>query len=340
MIQDALKKVIEGKGLSQDEAKTVMGEIMRGEATPALLAALLTALRMKGETADEIAGFAGEMRAHAVPIRAKKAPVVDTCGTGGDASGSFNVSTVSAFVVAGAGVTVAKHGNRSVSSSCGSADVLEACGGKIDLAPPQAEACLNGVGFAFLFAPLFHPAMKNVMPVRKELGVRTVFNILGPLTNPAGATAQVLGVFKPELTEVMADVLGRLGCERAFVVHGRDGLDEFTISGPTKVSEWAGGRVKTYEITPEEIGFSRAPRESVRGGTAAENAAILTAILEGREKGPKRDVVLLNAAAALAAAGKAPSIKEALPAAQKSIDSGAAKSKLEQFVSFSREVGL
>ena len=334
MIHDALKKVIDKKNLTQDEAKAVMGEIMSGQTSPALMAALLTALRMKGETAEEISGFASEMRRQAVQIRAERLPVVDTCGTGGDASGSFNVSTVSAFVVAGAGVTVAKHGNRSVSSSCGSADVLEACGAKIDLAPSIAEKCLNEVGVAFLFAPLFHPSMKNVMPTRKELGVRTVFNILGPLTNPAGATAQVLGVFRSELTEIMADVLGRLGCRRAFVVHGKDGLDEFTISDATKVSEWADGKVSTYELTPEALGISRAPRDSVRGGTAAENAAILKSILDGTEKGPKRDVVLLNAAAALVAADKAATLKDGVAAAQKSIDSGAAKSKLEKFVAY------
>ena len=334
MIQDALKKVVERKNLTQDESTAVMGEIMRGEASPALLAALLTALRLKGETAEEIAGFAGEMRAHAHQIKAKNQPVVDTCGTGGDASGSFNVSTVAAFIVAGAGVTVAKHGNRSVSSKCGSADVLEACGAKIDWPPAQAEKCLNEVGVAFLFAPLFHPAMKNVMPVRKELGIRTVFNILGPLTNPAGATGQILGVFKPELTEIMADVLGRLGCKRAFVVHGHDGLDEFTLSDATRVSELNTGQIKTYDVTPEELGLTRAPRETVRGGTAADNAAILKAILSGADKGPRRDVVLMNAAAALVTAGRAADLKSGLAAAQKSIDSGTAHSKLEQFVNF------
>ena len=322
-----------------------MSAILNGQATDAQIAALLVALHMKGETVEEIVGFAEAIRAAAAPLvlerdsaldvsDTERDALVDTCGTGGDASGTFNISTATALTVAGAGVRVAKHGNRSVTSKCGSADVMEALGININLPPARVAACLEQVGIAFLFAPAMHSAMKYVQPARRELRLRTVFNLLGPLTNPAHASAQVVGVYSAELVEKVAEALSMLGLTRALVVHGRDGLDEITVTGPTRVAEVRNGRVTGYEVTPEQFGIERSPMESMMGGDAAENAAIIRSVLNG-EKSPKRDVVLLNAAAALVAAGRVDAIAEGLPMAAESIDSGAAGEKLRALVEFS-----
>src|SRR5690625_971074 len=305
-----------------------MDEIMSGHATPSQIAAYITALRSKGETVDEIAGSAQVMRAKANQIRPQAKRLVDTCGTGGDGSRTFNISTAAAFVAAGAGATVAKHGGRSVSSQCGSADVLEHLGIRIDLTPQQVQQCIDDVGIGFLFAPLFHGAMKHAVNPRKEIGIRTIFNILGPLTNPAGAHVQVVGVYKPELTPVLAEVLGRLGVEMAYVVHGLDRLDEISLSAPTQVSLLQDGAVTTSIISPEDLGVRSAAREALVGGDSAENAQIIQAILAG-ENGPPRDIVILNAAAALVVAGLAPDLKAGVAVASESIDSGRARAKLE-----------
>lgn len=345
MILEALHQVANHRrSLSRDEAREVMSEILGGGATDAQIAALLVALHMKGETVEEIVGFAEAIRAAATPLElsrnsaldvsgTERDALVDTCGTGGDASGTFNISTATALTVAGAGVRVAKHGNRSVTSKCGSADVVEALGVKIDLPPDRVAACLDQVGIAFLFAPAMHSAMKYVQPARRELRLRTVFNLLGPLTNPAHASAQVVGVYSSDLVEKVAEALRLLGLRRALVVHGMDGLDEITITGATKIAEVRDGAVRKYEVMPELFGMKRAPMESLTGGDAVENAAIIRAIVSG-EKSPKRDVVLLNAAAALVAAGRADSIVEALPIAAESLDSGAARAKLNKLVEF------
>lgn len=334
MIVEAIKRVVEKQDLTQEEAQQTMEEIMGGEATPAQIAALITALRMKGETVEEITGFAETMRAFATKIKPKTTGTVDTCGTGGDASNTFNISTTAAFVVAGAGTPVAKHGNRSVSSQCGSADVLEALGVKIDLEPGKVAQCIDEVGIGFLFAPSFHPAMRFAAPVRKEIGIRTVFNILGPLTNPAGATAQVLGVYDPDLRETMARVLDKLGVKRALVVHGAGGLDELSLVGESLISELKENRVSSYSIGPADFGFQEASLEQLRGGSKEENASILRAVLSGK-RGPQRDIVLLNAAAALVASGKAVDLKRGIEVAAQSVDSGAAKEKLEALIEFS-----
>ena len=321
-----------------------MSEILSGGATDAQIGALLVALHMKGETVEEIVGFAEAIRAAATPLEltrnsaldvsgTERDALVDTCGTGGDASGTFNISTATALTLAGAGVRVAKHGNRSVTSKCGSADVVESLGVKIDLPADRVAACLDQVGIAFLFAPAMHSAMKYVQPVRRELRLRTVFNLLGPLTNPAHASAQVVGVYSSDLVEKVAEALRLLGLRRALVVHGMDGLDEITITGATKIAEVRDGVVRKYEVMPELFGMKRAPMESLAGGDATANAAIIRAILSG-EKSPKRDVVLLNAAAALVAAGRADSIMDGLPAAAESLDSGAAQAKLNKLVEF------
>ncbi len=343
MITDALHRIANhGQSLSRDEARAVMAEILAGECTDAQIAALLVALHMKGETVEEIVGFAEAIRAAAAPLPIHqnstvdvsgtgRDALVDTCGTGGDASGTFNISTATAFVVAGAGVRVAKHGNRSVTSKCGSADVMEALGVNINLPPTRLAACLAQVGIAFLFAPAMHSAMKYVQPARRELRLRTVFNLLGPLTNPARASAQVVGVYSLELVEKLAEVLSMLGLHRAVVVHGLDGLDEITVTGPTRVAEVREGSVHTYEVTPEEFGMKRAVIDDISGGDAAANAVIIREVLGGK-KSPRRDVVLLNAAAALVAASKADHLAEALPLAARSIDSGAAAVKLEALV--------
>ncbi len=332
--KEAISAVVEGRSLSEDEAAAVMEELMAGEASPAQTAALLTALRMRGETVEEIAGFARVMREKATRVEVGL-PLVDTCGTGGDGKGTFNVSTTAAFVAAGAGQAVAKHGNRAASSGCGSADLLEALGVNINLNAAQVANSIEEVGMGFMFAPMFHPSMKFVAPVRREIGIRTVFNILGPLTNPAGATRQVLGVADPVAAGKMAQALGRLGCQRAMVVHGRDGMDELSLSAPTEVWDVQGSGIKTYVVDAEELGLPRHDLSAVRGGDAEANAAITRAVLEG-ERGPARDVAVLNAAAALMVSGCAEDLKEGLALAATSIDSGAARAKLAALVEFSQ----
>lgn len=327
MIKEAISILIEKIDLSEAEMAEAMREIMEGKATDAQIGAFLTALRLKGETIDEITGAAKVMREKALSIKAP-AGTVDTCGTGGDMAHTFNISTTAAFIVSGAGIPVAKHGNRSVSSKSGSADVLQALGVNIELPPEKIEKSLIEVGFGFLFAPFFHGAMKYALGPRREIGIRTVFNILGPLTNPAGAKYQVLGVYSSDLTETMAKVLGNLGCIHAFVVHGEDGLDEITITGKTKVSELKGGKVENYFIEPSDFGIKTGSIEDLLGGESKENAEITINILKG-EKGPKRDIVLLNASAAIVASGKATDLKEGIAIAERSIDSGAALRKLE-----------
>ncbi|MDC4204624.1 MAG: anthranilate phosphoribosyltransferase [Candidatus Manganitrophus sp.] len=328
MIKEAIAKVVERIDLKEEEAEQVMREIMEGKATPAQIASYITALRMKGESVAEITGSAKVMREKAVRVRVSDPMVVDTCGTGGDRLHTFNISTTVAFVVAGCGVTVAKHGNRSVSSSCGSADVLKTLGIQIDLPPERVEACINDIGIGFLFAPLFHGAMKHAVAPRQETGIRTIFNILGPLTNPAGATVQVLGVFSSIYTELMAQVLLNLGSRHCFVVHGADGLDEITITGKSRISEGKGGRVLTYPLEPKDFQLPGGSLKDLAGGNADVNAAILLDILKG-EQGPKRDVVLMNAAPALVAVGKAKTLQEGVHLAEESIDSGRAMGKLE-----------
>ncbi len=338
MIREAIDAMVnQGRGLSEGEAAGAMRGIMSGEATPAQIGALLIALRMKGETVEEIAGMARVMREHALRVDVK-GPLLDTCGTGGDAKGTFNVSTAAAFVAAGAGVRVAKHGNRAMSSACGSADVLEALGAKIDLTPEQVSQCIREVGIGFMFAQAFHPAMKHAAGPRRELGVRTVFNILGPLTNPAGARAQLLGVARPELAPKMAAVLQRLGSQHALVVHGEDGLDELSLSGPSTIHEVREGEIRRYTVSPEELGLKRAPLEAIRGGSPQENAAALRAVLDGN-RGPLREIVVLNAAAALVAADAVADLREGARLAEEAIDSGAAKERLERFVEITRSFG-
>lgn len=328
MIKEAIKLSVEGKDLSEEQMISAMRDIMEGKATDAQIGAFLTALRMKGETVEEITGAARVMREKVAAIKAP-AYTVDTCGTGGDMSHTFNISTTAALVVAACGVPVAKHGNRSVSSSCGSADVLEALGIKIDLTPKKVEKCIAATGFGFMFAPLFHPAMKYAIGPRKELGIRTLFNILGPLTNPAGAERQVLGVFSDKLTEPMAKVLGNLGVKHAFVVHGEDGLDEITNTDKTKITELKNGSIHTYLVSPEDFNFERVQKDELAGGNAEDNAKITREILEGK-KGPKRDIVLMNAAAALVTGDKAKNFNDGIKLAAKAIDSGAALKKLEE----------
>jgi anthranilate phosphoribosyltransferase len=329
MIADLVRKAADRQDLSSDEAQAAMSAIMAGQATPAMIAAFLVAMRMKGETVDEVTAFARVMRAHVLPVKTSRRPLVDTCGTGGDDIKTFNVSTAAAFVAAGAGVAIAKHGNRSVTSKCGSADVLEALGIRFDLPPDRVARCVDEVGIGFMFAPAYHPAMKHAAPVRRELGLRTVFNALGPLTNPAMADAQVLGVYRPEMTELHAGVLKNLGSRRAYVVHGVGGLDELSTLGETRVAELKNGEVRTYTIAPEDLGLRRARPEDLQGRTPEENARTLMAILEG-EKGPARDIVVLNAAAAIAAGGKTETLAEAMPLAEESLDSGAALGKLHE----------
>ena len=331
MIREALAAIVnEKRSLSENEAAAVMEEIMTGEATPAQLGAFLIALRQKGETAEEIAGMARVMRQKAQRVE-YEGPLLDTCGTGGDGAGTFNVSTAAAFVAAGAGVRVAKHGNRAASSACGSADVLEALGAKIDLTPPQVAHCIQETGFGFMFAQSFHPSMRFAAGPRREIGVRTVFNILGPLTNPAGARHQVLGVADGTLAEKMAEVLARLGCQHALVVHSEDGLDELSLSATSLIYEVKGGQISHYVIAPETVGLTRTPLDAVRGSTPQANAAALRAVFKG-EPGPHRDIVLLNAAAALVAADRAATLQDGMALAARSIDSGKALDCLERFV--------
>ncbi len=338
MIKEAIEILVSGRSLTFDQAAAVMNEIMSGEATRAQFAALVTALRIKGETVDEIAGLASVMRAKAVPVPLKL-PVVDTCGTGGDNTASFNVSTAAAFIAAGAGLTVAKHGNRAMSSRCGSADVLEALGVKVDLSAASVAQCLETIGIGFMFAPVFHPAMKYATTPRREIGIRTVFNILGPLTNPAHAEAQVMGVPSRELGEKIALVLHRLGTKHALVVHGRDGMDEISISGKSLVWEVnEQGVSPPYEISPLDFGFKGADLAEIRGGKPEENAKMMRRLLSG-EKGHRRDVVDMNAAAALVAGNQAPDLKEGARIAEEAIDSGRALEKLDGLVRLSRSLG-
>ncbi len=342
-IKKAINLVITGKDLGEQEMFAVMNEIMGGDATPAQIGSFITALRMKGETVEEITGAVRVMREKASRIAtgvdvSGDGIVVDTCGTGGDGSGTFNVSTTSAFVVAGGGVVVAKHGNRSVSSNCGSADVLEAAGIRLDLTPEDIGRCIQQVGIGFLFAPALHGAMKYAIGPRKEIGVRTIFNILGPLTNPAGANVQVIGVFSEELTEPLASVLGKLGTRRALVVHGEGNLDELTVTGSTRVSELNDGKVRTYSIDPEDVGLPRATLDQLKGGaTAQESAEQLRGVLEG-EKGAKRDMVLLNSGAALMAAEVCQDLKAGVGHAGEIIDSGKAIQKFDSLISLSQEL--
>ena len=327
-LRPAISKVAAHQTLTEAEAYEAMSRIMDGEATPAQIASFITALAMRGETVEEITGFARAMREHAVTISPQADHLVDIVGTGGDRLNTFNISTTSAFVIAGAGGHVAKHGNRAASSKCGSADVLEALGVNLGAPPEVVQACVEEVGFGFMFAPHFHPAFKHALAPRREIGIRTVFNILGPLTNPARARRYLQGAPSAAHTELMARVLSALGADRAFVVHGQDGMDEISLCAPTQVSEVADGAVRTYTIAPEEFGFRRAALEDLRGGTPQENAEICVSVLRG-EQGPRRDIVLLNAGAALVAAGVAGTIKDGAARAARSIDSGEAYAKLE-----------
>jgi anthranilate phosphoribosyltransferase len=348
VIVEAIRALVERRDLSRLEAAAAMEAIMSGAATHVQVAAFLTALRMKGETVDELIGLAEVMRLKAVRVRTRseveaalagtdREMLLDTAGTGGDASGTFNVSTATAFVVAGAGLKVAKHGNRSVSSLCGSADVVETLGISLDLAPARVAQCIDEIGIGFLYAPLLHTAMKHVMPARREMGIRTVFNILGPLTNPAGANAQVIGVYARTLVEPLARVLAELGTIRAFVVHGADGLDEISTTGESFVAEVREGLVRTSVLRPEDFGVPRAAVADLRGGDREENAEIIRRILAG-EPGPRRDMVVVNAAAALVAGGRARDLAEGVRLAAQSIDSGAALIKLRALADRSQEL--
>jgi anthranilate phosphoribosyltransferase len=335
MLKRFIAKVAEGQDLHEGEAEQAMAHIMEGEGLPTQIASFLTALRMKGETIQEITGFARTMRARAVRIRASAGEcVVDTCGTGGDGVGTFNISTAVALVAAGGGLTVAKHGNRSVSSQSGSADVLEALGVNLALHPERVETSLQEHRLAFLFAPSFHPAMKHAVGPRREIGIRTAFNLLGPLTNPAGATVHLLGVYRRDLTRPVAEVLKSLGSKAAFVVHGTDHSDEISITGKTTISQLKDGAIEDYQIEPEDAGLKRARLEEIRGGKPQENAQMIKKILEG-ETGPPRDVVLLNAAAVFLASRKVSDLKEGVEMARESIDSGKAMNKLKELVRFS-----
>ncbi len=330
-----LSKVLRREDLTADEARAAMDAVVEGQAPPAQVAGLLVGLAMKGERPPEIVGFARAMRARAVPVGPVPAPCVDLCGTGGDHAGTFNISSAAAVVVAACGVPVAKHGNRSVSSRCGSADVFEALGVNVAAPPAVVARCLADAGIAFLFAPTFHPSMRNVAGVRRELGVRTAFNLLGPLTNPAGPARQLVGVPRPELTELLARALGLLGSERAWVVHGADGLDEISTTGHTKVSECRGGKVNTFYLHPADVGLAKVPTGALAGGDAATNAAILRGVLGGAA-GPARDVVLLNAGAVLLLAGRAATLREGLDQAAAAIDDGRAAATLDRLAACSQ----
>jgi anthranilate phosphoribosyltransferase len=335
MIQEALARILDGHDLGRDETRSVMDEIMRGEATPAQIGGFLVALRLKGETADEITGCAEAMREHVLAVRPARDDLVDTAGTGGDGAGTFNISTAAALVAAAAGAGVAKHGNRAVSSKSGSADVLESLGFDLEIPSERIERSIDELGFGFLFAPTHHPAMRHAAPVRRELAARTVFNVLGPLTNPAGARAQVVGVYAPELVPTIARVLAHLGARRAFVVHGAGGIDELSPAGPNLVCEVVGGKVRKREIDPEELGVPRCDPAELRGGSPDENAARIHAIFEGANGGA-RDAVLLNAAGAIAASGHAKDLREGLGLAREAVDSGAAARRLEELIAFTR----
>jgi len=334
-VQDAIAQLLEGRDLTRAEARRVMGSIMDGEATPAQIGGFLVALRLKGETADEIAGCAEAMREHALPVKPARDDLVDTAGTGGDGGRTFNISTAAALVAAAAGAGVAKHGNRSVSSQSGSADVLEALGFELDLAPERIAESIDSLGFGFMFAPMHHPAMRHAAPVRRELAARTVFNVLGPLTNPAGARAQVVGVYSPLLVPVIADVLAKLGARRAFVVHGAGGIDELSPAGPNLVCEVVEGSVRRREIDPLDLGVERCDPQELRGGSAEENAAKIREVFDGANGAP-RAAILLNAAGAIAAGGHAADLPEGYALAREALDSGAAAERLEKLVRFSR----
>ena len=337
MIREAIGAVFSGKSLSMSEASSVMGEIMDGEATPAQLGSFLTALSLKGETPEEIAGMATVMREKALRVNVV-GQLIDTCGTGGDGKNTFNISTAAAFVAAGAGLKVAKHGNRAASGSCGSADVLEALGVKIDLPPESVEQCINQVGLGFMFAPVFHPAMRYAAPVRREIGIRTVFNVLGPLTNPAGAQSQLLGVAQAGLGEKMAEVLKLLGIHHAIIVHGEDGLDELTLSGNTRGWEVLDGVIHSWTLPVELTGLPKASIDAIKGGTKDENAATMRRVFEG-EQGPIRDVVLLNSGAVLVAGDRADTVKQGIAIAAGIIDSGEALRNLDALVELSQKLG-
>jgi anthranilate phosphoribosyltransferase len=339
MFTELLEKVVRHEDLTAEEAAGAMREVMEGRAAPASLAALLSALVMKGERPAELVGFARTMREHAVKLSAPVADVFDTCGTGGDRSGTFNISSAAAIVVAACGVSVAKHGNRSVSSHCGSADVFEALGVNVAASPAIVERTLRDSGIAFFFAPTFHPSMKHAAQTRRDLGIRTAFNLLGPLTNPAGATRQLVGVPRPELTELMARALLMLGSTRAWVVHGADGIDEISTTGYTKVSECRGGAVNTFYVHPADFGVTKSVSADLKGGAAAENAAIVREVLAGT-RGPRRDVVLLNAGVALFVAGRVDSIREGIAVAAAAVDSGVARQCLEKMAESSHAEAL
>jgi len=347
IITEAIKRVVDRVDLAAEDAEAVLEQIMTGQCADAQIASLLTALRMKGETVDELTGFARVMRRKAARVHphttvsaeiadTEREALIDTCGTGGDVSGSFNVSTATAFVVAGAGVRVAKHGNRSVSSQCGSADVVEALGVRIELSPETIGRCIDVVGIGFLHAPLLHDAMKYVALARRQMGIRTIFNMLGPLTNPAGANVQVVGVYAAHLTELLARVLGGLGSRRALVVHGADGLDEITITAESRITELRDGELSTYTVTPEDLGLERATLAEIQGGDARQNSEIILGVLQS-ERGPRRDIVLLNAAAAFVASGRARDLREGVGLAAESIDSGKAFNKLERLIEFTNQ---
>jgi anthranilate phosphoribosyltransferase len=333
LIRTAIAEAVFMKDVSRELARASMEQVLAGQATPAQIAALAVALRMKGETPDEIAGMATAMRARVPPIRTKRAPLLDTCGTGGDKSGSFNISTTVAIVTASCGVAVAKHGNRAVSSRTGSADVLESLGVKLDITPEKAGRSLDLLGITFLFAPNYHTALRHAAGPRREIGVRTVFNILGPLTNPAGATRQLLGVFADDLVATVVQVLKELGSERAWVVHGRDGMDELTVFDKSHVAELADGRVREFEVDPAAYGLAHRDHAGIAGGTSAENAARVRAIFAG-EKGAARDIVVLNTAAALLVAGVVPELEAGIARAQEALDSGKAAAKLADLANF------
>ncbi len=336
MIQKAIARLLDGHNLTRPESREVMGEIMSGEATPAQISGFLVALRAKGETPNEIAGCAEAMREHVLAVHPKRDDLVDTAGTGGDNAHTLNISTAAALVAAAAGAAVAKHGNRAVSSRSGSADVLEAFGFDLELEPAAIERSIDELGFGFLFAQAHHPAMKHAAPVRRELATRTVFNVLGPLTNPAGARAQVVGVFAPELVHTIADVLAQLGARRAFVVHGAYGIDELSPAGPNLVCEVVAGSVRERTVDPQDLGVSRCAPDELRGGSPEENAERIRSVFAG-EEGGARDAILLNAAGAIAAAGHAEDLREGLEIAREAIDSGAAAQRLDELVAFSRD---
>jgi len=335
VIQQVLADLLDGHDLSRERSREVMDEIMRGDATQAQIGGFLVALRLKGETADEIAGCAEAMRAHVLPVRPARDDLVDTAGTGGDGAATINISTAAAIVAAAAGAGVAKHGNRAVSSASGSADVLESLGFELELPPERIAQSIDELGFGFMFAPSHHPAMRHAAPVRRELATRTVFNVLGPLTNPAGARAQVIGVYSKPLVRTIAEVLAQLGARRAFVVHGAYGIDELSPAGPNDVCEVVDGSVRARVIDPLELGVARSDPDELRGGTPAENAEAIRDVFAGADGG-RRDAILLNAAGAIAAAGHAEDLREGLELAREAVDSGAAAARLDELARFSR----